>query len=122
MTYSSAFNFLTIPKENIAAENQRGLETFQLGVWKVSLLKRAPLNFRKQLLDFKEAFGYFKRLTIDVYTLEPVLATFFILNELWSGVQGALLLYLSSQILRIVSVSPFPTSFTTTYAIFPRSK
>ncbi|KAK0430913.1 hypothetical protein EV421DRAFT_1912390 [Armillaria borealis] len=102
MTYSSAFNLLTVPKENIATENQRGLETFQLGVWNVSLLKRAPLNFGKQFLAFKEAFGYFKRLAIDVYTLKPMLATFFILNELWSGVQTALLLYLSSQILRII--------------------
>ncbi|KAK0219590.1 hypothetical protein EDD85DRAFT_747440, partial [Armillaria nabsnona] len=80
------------------------LETFQLGVWKVSLLKRAPLNFRKQLLDFKEAFGYFKRLALDVYTLEPILGTFFILNELWSGVQSALRLYLSSQMLRIIEI------------------
>ncbi len=104
MTCSSAFKFLAVPKEKLAGENQRGLETFQLGVWKVSLLKRAPLNFKKQLLDFKEAFGYFNRLAIDVYTLEPILATLFILNELWSGVQSALLLYLSSQMLRVVCV------------------
>ncbi|SJL17837.1 uncharacterized protein ARMOST_21401 [Armillaria ostoyae] len=104
MTYSSAFSLLTVPKDNLATENQRGLETFQLGVWKVSLLKRAPLHFGKQLLYFKEAFGYFQRLAIDVYTLERILATFFILNELWSGVQSALLLYLSSQLLRIIEI------------------
>ncbi len=55
----------------------------------VSLPKRAPLNFRKQLLDFEGAFGYFKHLAIDVYILEPILATFLILNERWSGLQSA---------------------------------
>ncbi|PBK60581.1 hypothetical protein ARMSODRAFT_725861 [Armillaria solidipes] len=104
MAYSSSFNLLTVPKENLSTEDKRGLETFQLGVWKVSLLKRAPLNFGKQFLDLKEGFGYFKRLALDVYTLEPILATFFILNELWSGVQTALLLYLSSQMLRIIEI------------------
>ncbi|PBK60573.1 hypothetical protein ARMSODRAFT_725756 [Armillaria solidipes] len=92
ITYISAFNLLTVPKETLATGDKRGLETFQLGIWKVSLLKRATLNFGKRFLDFKEAFGYFKRLAIDVYTLEPILATFFILNELWSGVQTALII------------------------------
>ncbi|KAK0209704.1 P-loop containing nucleoside triphosphate hydrolase protein [Armillaria fumosa] len=104
MTYSSALNTLAVPREKLATENKRGLETFELGIWKVSVLKRAPLRFGKQLLDFKEAVGYFKRLAIDVYTLEPALASFFTLNELWSGIQTALLLYLSSQMLRIIEL------------------
>ncbi|KAK0464147.1 hypothetical protein IW261DRAFT_1524538 [Armillaria novae-zelandiae] len=104
MSYSPASNPLTVLTEKLATEKNGGLETVELGVWKVSLLKCAPLSFGKQLLDFKEAVGYFKRLAVDVYTLEPVLAMFFILNELWSGVQTALLLYLSSQMLRIIEL------------------
>ncbi|KAK0492620.1 P-loop containing nucleoside triphosphate hydrolase protein [Armillaria luteobubalina] len=104
MTYSSALNLLTLRKEKPAAENERGLETFELGIWKVSVLKRAPLDFGKQFLHFKLAVGYFKRLAIDVYTLEPVFASFFILNQLWSGIHTALLLYLSSQMLQIIEL------------------
>ncbi|KAK0191810.1 hypothetical protein F5146DRAFT_1050380 [Armillaria mellea] len=105
MAYHPTSSLPTVPKETAPTEKQPRLETFQLGIWTVSLLKRAPLNFGKQLLDFKEAFGYFKRLAFDVYTLEPILAIFFILNKIWSGVQTALLLYLSSQMLRVIEVS-----------------
>ncbi|KAK0492632.1 hypothetical protein EDD18DRAFT_1079447 [Armillaria luteobubalina] len=105
MLYSLNPSPLTVPKANVAADSKGELETFQLGIWKISILKTSPLNLRKQLVDLKDALRYFKRLAIDIYTLEPVLATLFVLNKLWSGVQSALLLYFSSQILRIVRVS-----------------
>ncbi|SJL17823.1 uncharacterized protein ARMOST_21386 [Armillaria ostoyae] len=104
MLYSLNLSPLTVPKANLAAENKGELETFQLGVWKVSILKSSPLDLRKQFLDLKDALRYFKRLAIDVYTLEPILATLFVFNKLWSGVQSALLLYFSSQILRMVEI------------------
>ncbi|KAK0191804.1 hypothetical protein F5146DRAFT_884191, partial [Armillaria mellea] len=78
------------------------LETFQLSVWKVSILKYSPFNLRKQFSDLKDALQYFKRLAVDACTLEPVLATLFVFNKLWSGIQSALSLYFSSQILQIV--------------------
>ncbi|KAK0435827.1 P-loop containing nucleoside triphosphate hydrolase protein [Armillaria borealis] len=104
MLYSLNLSPLTVPKANLAAENKGELETFQLSVWKVSIFKSSPLNLRKQFLDLKDALRYFQRLAIDVYTLEPMLATLFVLNELWSGIQGALLLHLSSEILRMVEM------------------
>ncbi|KAK0209689.1 P-loop containing nucleoside triphosphate hydrolase protein [Armillaria fumosa] len=104
MLYSINLNPSTVPKANVATDSKGKLETFQLGIWKVSILKTTPLNLRKQFVDLKDALRYFKRLAIDVYTLEPVLATLFIFNKLWSGVQSALLLYFSSQILRIVEL------------------
>lgn len=110
MTYPSTFSRLTVTKENLATDEGRRLETFQLGIWNVSILKRTQLNFGKRFLGLKEEFGYFRRLAIDVYTLEPMLATLFILNELWCGVHSAVLLYLSSQILRIVGVLRFTRS------------
>ncbi len=82
MTYPSTFSRLTVTKENLATDEGRRLETFQLGIWKVSILKRTQLNLGKRFLGLKEEFGYFRRLAIDVYTLEPMLATLFILNEL----------------------------------------
>ncbi|KAK0440869.1 P-loop containing nucleoside triphosphate hydrolase protein [Desarmillaria tabescens] len=99
---------MSIDKANLTMnqveDERRELETFQLGVWKVSILKSTSFNFRKQFSDVKVALKYFWRLTIEVYTLAPVLATLYVLNELWSGVQGTLLLYLSSQILRIIEI------------------
>ncbi|KAK0430085.1 hypothetical protein EV421DRAFT_2042067 [Armillaria borealis] len=104
MTYPSTFSRLTVTKENLAIDEGRRLETFQLGIWKVSILKRTQLNFGKQFLGLKKEFGYFRHLAIDVYTLEPMLATVFTLNELWCGVHSAVLLYFSSQILRIIEI------------------
>ncbi|KAK0209673.1 P-loop containing nucleoside triphosphate hydrolase protein [Armillaria fumosa] len=80
------------------------LETIELGVWKVSFLKSTPFNVREQISDLGSAFPYFHRLAVEVYTLEPVLAILFVLNKLWKAVEGALLLYLSSRILRIIEI------------------
>ncbi len=105
MLYPFNLSRLSDPKASLATGDERELESFQLGVWMVSILKSSPLNLRKQFLDLKDALRYFQRLATDVYTLEPMLMTLFVLNELWSGIQGALLLHLSSQILRMVRVS-----------------
>ncbi|KAK0464132.1 P-loop containing nucleoside triphosphate hydrolase protein [Armillaria novae-zelandiae] len=96
----------TVPRENLAKDDKREVETFQLGVWKVSILKafKSPSNLRNQFLDLKDALRYIRRLVIDVYTLEPVLTTLFVFNKIWSGVQSGLLLYFSSQILRMVEI------------------
>ncbi|KAG7439707.1 P-loop containing nucleoside triphosphate hydrolase protein [Guyanagaster necrorhizus] len=87
-----------------AKADQRQLETITLGIWKVSSLKSTPFNIRKQFSDLGSAFPYFFRLAVEVYTLEPVLAIMFVLNKLWKGVEGALLLYFSSRILRIIEI------------------
>ncbi|KAK0205768.1 P-loop containing nucleoside triphosphate hydrolase protein [Desarmillaria ectypa] len=85
-------------------DDRRKVETIALGVWKVSFLQSTPFNVRKQISDLGSAFPYFHRLAIEVYTLEPVLVMFFVLNKLWKGVEGALLLYFSSRILRIIEI------------------
>ncbi|PBK82584.1 P-loop containing nucleoside triphosphate hydrolase protein [Armillaria gallica] len=104
MLYPLNFSRLTVSKADLATNDKRELETVQLGVWKVSILNSSPLDLRKQFLDLKDALRYVRRLAIDVYTLEPILATLFVFNKLWSGVQSALLLYFSSQILRMVEI------------------
>ncbi|PBK72127.1 P-loop containing nucleoside triphosphate hydrolase protein [Armillaria solidipes] len=50
------------------------------------------------------ALPLFRRLAIDVYTLEPTLSILFILEKIWSGIESAVLLYLSSRLLRIIEV------------------
>ncbi|KAK0465765.1 P-loop containing nucleoside triphosphate hydrolase protein [Armillaria novae-zelandiae] len=104
MLYSLNLSSLTGPKADVTADNNEELKTFQLGIWKVSILKTSPFNLRKQFVNLIDALRYFKRLAIDVYSLEPVLATLFVFNKLWSGVQSALLLYFSSQILQMVEL------------------
>ncbi|PBK79365.1 hypothetical protein ARMGADRAFT_1093205 [Armillaria gallica] len=88
MLYPFNFSRRSDPKESLVTDDERELETFQLG----------------QFLDLKDTLQYFQRLAIDVYTLEPILVTLFVLNQLWSGIQGALLLQLSSQILQMVEI------------------
>ncbi|KAK0440861.1 P-loop containing nucleoside triphosphate hydrolase protein [Desarmillaria tabescens] len=87
-----------------AKDDQSKIETIALGVWKVSYLKNTPFNVRKQISDLGAAFPYFQRLALEVYSLEPMLAILFVLNKLWKGVEGALLLYFSSRILRIIEI------------------
>ncbi|KAK0209690.1 P-loop containing nucleoside triphosphate hydrolase protein [Armillaria fumosa] len=106
MLYPLNFRRPTVPKANLTKNDNREVETFQLGVWKVSILKasKSPSNLINRFLDLKDALRYVRRLAIDIYTLEPVLATLFVLNYIRSGVQSALLLYFSSQILRMVEI------------------
>lgn len=98
------------------------LETIELGVWKVSFLKSTPFNVRERISDFGSAFPYFHRLALEVYTLEPVLAILFVLNRLWKAVEGALLLYLSSRILRIVGTFAYPFHLLTNFLCIDRNR
>ncbi|KAK0455665.1 P-loop containing nucleoside triphosphate hydrolase protein [Desarmillaria tabescens] len=78
--------------------------TVELGVWKVVLLNNARWDYRSRWNNLLLAFPLFRRLAIDVYTLEPTLSILFILEKIWSGVESAVLLYLSIRLLRIIEV------------------
>ncbi|KAK0463142.1 uncharacterized protein EV420DRAFT_1732696 [Desarmillaria tabescens] len=78
--------------------------TVELGVWKVVLLNNARWDYRSRWNNLLLAFPLFRRLAIDVYTLDPTLSILFILEKIWSGVESAILLYLSSRLLRITEV------------------
>ncbi|KAG7441585.1 P-loop containing nucleoside triphosphate hydrolase protein [Guyanagaster necrorhizus] len=78
--------------------------TVELGVWKVVLLNDVHRDYRKNWNNILLALPLFRRLAIDIYTLEPMLSILFVLEKFWSGIESAVLLYLSSRLLRIIEV------------------
>ncbi|PBL01640.1 P-loop containing nucleoside triphosphate hydrolase protein [Armillaria gallica] len=76
--------------------------TVELGVWKVALLNDTHWDYKRKWNSLLMALPLFRRLAIDVYTLEPTLSILFILEKIWSGIESAVLLYLSSRLLRII--------------------
>ncbi len=78
--------------------------TVELGVWKVALLNDTHWDYKRKWNNLLMALPLFRRLAIDVYTLEPTLSILFILEKIWSGIESAVLLYLSSRLLRIVCI------------------
>ncbi|SJL01053.1 uncharacterized protein ARMOST_04369 [Armillaria ostoyae] len=76
--------------------------TVELGVWKVALLNDMHWDYKRKWNNLLMALPLFRRLAIDVYTLEPTLSILFILEKIWSGIESAVLLYLSSRLLRII--------------------
>lgn len=78
------------------------IKTIDLGVHKV-LLAASPWNLRDQWQQVVVALPLFKRLATEIYTLEPFLAVAYVVTQVWSGLESAILLYLSSRLLSIVS-------------------
>lgn len=83
------------------------LFTLQLGVWQVSMMAEKPWDVKKHAKEVLAALPLCRRLANEMYQLHPVLFTLFILAKLWTGIESALLLYLSSQILTIVRAVHF---------------
>lgn len=82
------------------------LLTLQLGVYSVTLkTQKSKWNPKRRIQDTFSGLPVLKRFALEIYNLEPVLFAMFVLAKIWSGVESAILLYLSSQILTIVSCS-----------------
>ncbi|KAK0205840.1 hypothetical protein DFS33DRAFT_535802 [Desarmillaria ectypa] len=83
------------------------VETIQLGVWKLLLAKSSvnPLNIFKWWNSVASSFPFLKRLAIDIYTLDPWLSVLYVLSTIWSGVESAVSLYLSSRLLKTIEAS-----------------
>jgi hypothetical protein len=82
---------------------EANLSTIQLGVWGVLLQQESPLDFRKEWSDLFSTLPLIRRVVTEIYILDPSLFIFFIISKVWAGIESALLLYLSSRLLTIVS-------------------
>ncbi|KAG2004512.1 ATP-binding cassette transporter [Coprinopsis cinerea AmutBmut pab1-1] len=81
------------------------IEEYQTGIWRVLLSKQGQFKGPKafeQFTHFYKSFDHIRQLYMDIYTLSPTLFLLHVLSSLWSGLQGALMLYYSSEILRAV--------------------
>lgn len=83
-------------------DSEPSLTTVQLGVWRLSMLEEPPFNFRKQWNDLFSAVPLLKRLSMEIYRIEPLLFFLFVVSKIWAGVESAVLLFLSSRLLKIV--------------------
>ena len=77
--------------------------SIQLGVWRILLQKESPLDFQKQWSNLFSTISLIHRFATEIFHLGPWLFISFIVSKVWTGIESALLLYLSSRILTIVS-------------------
>lgn len=75
----------------------------QLGIWQFSTLKDSEWNPKIPILEITSTLTLFRRLTLEIYSLSPGLLILYVLSKIWSGIEFALLLHLSSRLLQIVS-------------------
>ncbi len=64
-----------------------------------------PLDISKRWNRVASSIPFLKRLAIDVYTLDPWLSVLYVLSRIWWGVESAVSLYLSSRLLKTVSLA-----------------
>ncbi|KAF8163821.1 P-loop containing nucleoside triphosphate hydrolase protein [Crassisporium funariophilum] len=78
------------------------IEDIRLGVWTLKLAKPSGMNLQKYWDDIRSAYPLLRRLCGDIYSLAPRLFIFYIICQMWSGVEEALLMHFSSSLLRTI--------------------
>jgi len=83
------------------------IEEYRLGIWSLKIGKPARFNFGRQFEDIKLAYPLFHQLVRDIYSLAPRMFVFFLVAQVWSGVEDAILMHLSSSLLKSVRFAIF---------------
>ncbi|KAJ7596694.1 P-loop containing nucleoside triphosphate hydrolase protein [Mycena floridula] len=112
-----------VEKSKPPAAPNPDLISVQLGVWKLTMLKEQSFQMKKHLKDLVSAIPLLKRLALQIYTLEPLLFVCFLASKFWSGVESAVMLYLSSRLLKIIEIgltTGYPDKTAIIYAIVYR--
>jgi hypothetical protein len=78
------------------------VSSLQLGVWQVLTVKGVPFDPKRWREEFVAGFSHFLRLVSEMYRLSPGMLVLFMLSKMWGGVEAAVLMHLSSRLLRIV--------------------
>jgi hypothetical protein len=78
------------------------IESQQLGVWRLLLASNKEMRPSKYYEEFQTFTPYVIRLFSDVYATAPRLFVLFIFLRIWQGFEEALLMHLSTRILRAV--------------------
>lgn len=74
----------------------------QRGIWEFWTVKQSRFDPHRRWTELKSGFQLFRRLATEIFALSPGLLILFILSKLWGGVETAVLMHLSSRLLRIV--------------------
>lgn len=83
------------------------IEEVQLGLWKLKVGHPPTLSLRRHLDNIKSAYPLYSRLFLDIYRISPRLFAFFIMCQVWKGVEDAILMHLSSSLLSRVRMISF---------------
>ncbi|KAG5641691.1 hypothetical protein DXG03_004423 [Asterophora parasitica] len=75
-----------------------------MGVWQFWTFKQSRFDPQANLDEFVSGLKLFRRLVLDISSFAPKMLILFILSKLWEGVESALLMHLSSQLLRIMEL------------------
>jgi hypothetical protein len=86
-------------KQKVHVDSDVVIEEVQLGLWKVKVGHPPSLTLRRLLDNIKSAYPLYSRLFLDIYRISPRLFTFFLMCQVWKGVEDAILMHLSSSLL-----------------------
>ncbi|KAG6826168.1 hypothetical protein H0H92_000907 [Tricholoma furcatifolium] len=78
--------------------------TEQIGVWRFSTTKQHKYDLRRTWNEAIAGLALFRRLALEVSAISHMMLFFFVLSKLWEGIESALLMHLSSHLLRILEV------------------
>ncbi|KIM46798.1 hypothetical protein M413DRAFT_440368 [Hebeloma cylindrosporum] len=99
------------------------IDDIQLGVWRLKVGETSGWSLRGQLDSITSAYPLFYRLFSDVFSLSPRIFTLFFVCQLWSGIEDAVLMHLSSSLLRMIEagiVTGNPDKHGILWAMFSR--
>ncbi|RDB22985.1 putative multidrug export ATP-binding/permease protein YgaD [Hypsizygus marmoreus] len=76
----------------------------QIGIWQFWTVKSSRLNPRRQWDEIASGLRLLRRLATEIFLISPWMLILFILSKIWSGVESAVLMHLSSRLLRIIEI------------------
>ena len=79
-----------------------GLDTKKYGIWDFWTVQQARFDPRRRWEEGVSGLRLFRRLGNEIFGLAPGMLILFILSKIWTGIETAVLMHLSSQLLQIV--------------------
>ncbi|KAJ2935697.1 hypothetical protein H1R20_g1395, partial [Candolleomyces eurysporus] len=80
------------------------IESQQLGVWRLVFASNKRIRLGQYYEEFQTSTSYMIRLFSDVYATAPGLFVLFMCLRIWQGFEEALLMHLSTRILRAIEL------------------
>ena len=90
-------------KEAIPTDPNIVIEDVQLGIWRMRVGNTPGWNIRRNFESITSAYPLFHRLCRDIFSLSPRIFVFFLVCQIWDGVEDAISMHLSSSLLQMVS-------------------
>jgi len=93
----------TKEKETLPIDPKIVIDDVPLGIWRIRVGNTPGWNLRRCFNTLASAYPLFHRLCRDIFSLSPRVFVFFLVCQIWNGVEEAILMHLSTSLLRMVS-------------------